>query len=205
MILNYNDITFKYVVINAEKIINDNVGRNFTIKTKDNVTVDIGFNTQNLYAEMNFSENNLRLRKIDFSKKMVFGTNESAYFVSGKVFDAYDEVEKLIYFGNQYIIESYYLNVNNQRIYFRPDGPAIIFKTKHGEEKKDFYLFEDQVSEEKYYDFIEKIKNGYYIKHLNKIKNKLKIECIYRTAKFYDTKELIRKCEERLVVYKLIE
>ena len=108
MILNYNDITFKYVVINAEKIINDNVGRNFTIKTKDNVTVDIGFNTQNLYAEMNFSENNLRLRKIDFSKKMVFGTNESAYFVSGKVFDAYDEVEKIIYFGNQYIIESYY-------------------------------------------------------------------------------------------------
>ena len=67
---------------------------------------------------------------------MVFGTNESAYFVSGKVFDAYDEVEKIIYFGNQYIIESHYLNVDNQRIYFRPDGPAIIFKTENGEEKK---------------------------------------------------------------------
>ena len=172
--MNYDDVMFEYIIINAEKIINDNAGRDFSIKTKDNVTVNISFNTQNLYAEMNFSENNLRLRKIDFSKKMVFGTNESAYFVSGKVFDAYDEVEKIIYFGNQYIIESYYLNVNNQRIYFRPDGPAIIFKTENGEEKKDFYLFEDQVSEEKYYDFIKKIKNGYYIKHLNKIKNKLK-------------------------------
>ena len=203
--MNYDDVTFEYIIINAEKIINDNVGRNFTIKTKDNVTVVISFNTQNLYAEMNFSENNLRLRRIDFSKKMVFGTNESAYFVSGKVFDAYDEVEKIIYFGNQSIIESYYLNINHQRIYFRPDGPAIIFKIENGEDRNDFYLFEDQVSEEKYNDFIEKIKNGYYIKHLNKIKNKLKIECIYRTAKFYNIKELIKKCEERLVIYKLTE
>ena len=176
-------------------------------KTNDGIKFSFDPQEKGAYCyKVIFEKNKIRLNSIKFS--IVNGI-----VIYSKKFDLGDDYVKLvssgIYYeesrrGERYYNVYFFKEVNNERIYYRVNGAAYFsFNYEWKLVEKNFYLFESLVSEDKYYNFIEKIKNGTITKNLNRYKRIDRIKEIYEFAKFYKNKELMEKCEFKLMLGKL--
>ena len=197
----YNNYNFGDVVNNAEKIINENVERDFSFKTKDEITVVVKYDLYLNYASMEFSKNKLKLKTIEFS----CGRNYVNFVQKTEIIELSDGFKKRIKTEGDYTEEIYYKEENSKILFFRPDGPAVCCISKNGfVVSASYYLFGKIVRKKEYDDFIEKVKNGHFIKNINRIKDKDKIEHIYYAANFYGIDKLIEKSKNRLMTINIL-
>ena len=203
------DVTFNNFQKEPEKYVKyllkffiDKEEREF--KTNDGIKFSLDFEG-NCY-KVTFEKNKTRLSNIKFSV-----VNGVVFY--SKKFDLGDGYVKLvssgIYYGKYCNGERYhniyfFKEVNDERIYFRVNGAAyFLFNHEWKLVEKNFYLLGNLVTESEYRNFIEKVKNGTIAKNLNRYRKINKIEEIYEFAKFYKNKELMEKCEFKLMLGKL--
>ena len=206
------DVTFNNFQKEPEKYVKyllkffiDKKEREF--KTNDGIKFSLDYQGKAVHCyKIAFEKNRIRLSNIKFS--IVNGI-----VIYSKRFDLGDGYIKLVssgvYYGKDHNGERYhnvyfFKEINNERIYFRVNGAAYFsFNYEWKLVEKNFYLFGNLVAESEYRNFIKKIKNGTITKNLNRYKRIDRIEEIYEFAKFYKNKELMEKCEFKLMLGKL--
>ena len=203
------DITFNNFQKKPEKYVKhllklfiDKKEREF--KTNDGIKFSLDF--EGNYYKVTFEKNKTKLSNIKFSvvngvvfhsKRFDLGNNYVKLVSSGIYYGKYCNGER---YHNIY----FFKEVNDERIYFRVNGAAyFLFNHEWKLVEKNFYLLGNLVTESEYRNFIEKVKNGTVAKNLNRYKKIDKIEEIYEFAKFYKNKELMEKCEFKLMLGKL--
>ena len=173
-------------------------------KTNDGIKFSLDF--EGNYYKVTFEKNKTKLSNIKFSvvngvvfhsKRFDLGNNYVKLVSSGIYYGKYCNGER---YHNIY----FFKEVNDERIYFRVNGAAyFLFNHEWKLVEKNFYLLGNLVTESEYRNFIEKVKNGTVAKNLNRYKKIDNIEEIYEFAKFYKNKELMEKCEFKLMLGKL--
>ena len=203
------DVTFNNFQKEPEKYVKyllkffiDKEEREF--KTNDGIKFSLDF--EGNYYKVTFEKNKTKLSNIKFSvvngvvfhsKRFDLGNNYVKLVSSGIYYGKYCNGER---YHNIYLFKE----VNDERIYFRVNGAAyFLFNHEWKLVEKNFYLLGNLVTESEYRNFIEKVKNGTVAKNLNRYKKIDKIEEIYEFAKFYKNKELMEKCEFKLMLGKL--
>ena len=203
------DVTFNNFQKKPEKYVKyllkffiDKKEREF--KTNDGIKFSLDF--EGNYYKVTFEKNKTKLSNIKFSvvngvvfhsKRFDLGNNYVKLVSSGIYYGKYCNGER---YHNIY----FFKEVNDERIYFRVNGAAyFLFNHEWKLVEKNFYLLGNLVTESEYRNFIEKVKNGIVAKNLNRYKKIDKIEEIYEFAKFYKNKELMEKCEFKLMLGKL--
>ena len=203
------DVTFNNFQKKPEKYVKhllklfiDKKEREF--KTNDGIKFSLDF--EGNYYKVTFEKNKTKLSNIKFSvvngvvfhsKRFDLGNNYVKLVSSGIYYGKYCNGER---YHNIY----FFKEVNDERIYFRVNGAAyFLFNHEWKLVEKNFYLLGNLVTESEYRNFIEKVKNGIVAKNLNRYKKIDKIEEIYEFAKFYKIKELMEKCEFKLMLGKL--
>ena len=176
-------------------------------KTNDGIKFSLDYQKNKVHCyNVTFEKNKIRLNDIKFSV-----VNGVVFY--SKKFDLGDGYVKLVssgvYYGKDCDGERYhnvyfFKEVNDERIYFRVNGAAyFLFNYEWKLVEKNFYLLGSLVKESEYRTFIEKVKSGTITKNLNRYKKIDKIKEIYEFAKFYKNKELMEKCEFKLMLGKL--
>ena len=173
---------------------------------KTNDGIKFSLDLEGNYYKVTFEKNKTKLSNIKFSvvngvvfhsKRFDLGNNYIKLVSSGIYYGKYCNGER---YHNIY----FFKEVNDERIYFRVNGAAyFLFNHEWKLVEKNFYLLGNLVTESEYRNFIEKVKNGTVAKNLNRYKKIDKIEEIYEFAKFYKNKELMEKCEFKLMLGKL--
>ena len=203
------DVTFNNFQKEPEKYVKyllkffiDKKEREF--KTNDGIKFSLDF--EGNYYKVTFEKNKTKLSNIKFSvvngvvfhsKRFDLGNNYVKLVSSGIYYGKYCNGER---YHNIY----FFKEVNDERIYFRVNGAAyFLFNHEWKLVEKNFYLLGNLVTESEYRNFIEKVKNGTVAKNLNRYRKINKIEEIYEFAKFYKIKELMEKCELKLMLGKL--
>ena len=203
------DVTFNNFQKKPEKYVKhllklfiDKKEREF--KTNDGIKFSLDL--EGNYYKVTFEKNKTKLSNIKFSvvngvvfhsKRFDLGNNYIKLVSSGIYYGKYCNGER---YHNIY----FFKEVNDERIYFRVNGAAyFLFNHEWKLVEKNFYLLGNLVTESEYRNFIEKVKNGTVAKNLNRYKKIDKIEEIYEFAKFYKNKELMEKCEFKLMLGKL--